>query len=109
MSEFIAHEIEITTIHRRGSEETDHLQQCNASVHAMYTTLLVHIPIHISIDQAKYDCLVPDQSLIVTLGIADRLFLLTAIGQLIPDVAGIPVFVTMLFDELDPEIGDIHG
>ena len=65
--------------------------------------------IHIGIDQAKYDCLVPDQSLIVTLGIADRLFLLTAIGQLISDVAGIPVFVTMLFDELDPEIGDIHG
>ena len=69
---------------------------------------MAHMPVHLSIGQTEDDRLISDEGLVVALCIADRLLLLTAVRQFVPDSTRTPLFVRTLGDELRPEVGDIH-
>ena len=108
VTKFIAHEVEVPTIHRRSCRQANELVQSNSAVCGDGTTLMTHVPIHIRICQAEDERLVTDQSLVVALGIANGLLLFTAIGEFVPYGSGTPFFIGSLLDEFDPEVGDIH-
>ena len=70
--------------------------------------VFLHMPIHIGIDQAENDRLVTHQRLVMTFRIADCLFVGTAVGRFPPDGRGMPVFIFLFLDRLDPVVGNVH-
>ena len=108
MTELITHEVEVTAIDRRGSEQTYHLVQCDAAMGHIVLVTLLEMPVHIRINEAEDDGLVTHKCLVMTLGIGDGLLVLTTVGHL-PEHAGwFPVLIGLFLDELDPIVGHIH-
>ena len=66
------------------------------------------MPVHIGIGQAEDKRLVAHECLVMALGIADGLLILTTIRKLVPDSTWAPLLVGVIRDELRPEVGDIH-
>ena len=58
---------------------------------------MAHMPVHLSICQTEDDRLISDKGLVMALCIADRLLLLTAVRQFVPDSTRTPLFVRMSF------------
>ena len=69
MTELVPHEVQITAVQGRSREQTYHLMQSNAAMHAFVLISLLEVPIHIGIYQTEDDGLIAHESLIVTLGI----------------------------------------
>ena len=66
------------------------------------------MPVHIGIGQAEDERLVAYECLVMALGIADGLLILTTVRELMPDRTWAPLLVGVIRDELRPEVGDIH-
>ena len=108
MSELIAHEVEVSAIDGRSRDETDHLMQRYTAVGHIGRMAMFEMPVHVGVHEPEDDGLVPDERLVMALGIGDGLLVLSAVGHLKEDVSGFPVLVLDLLDILDPEIGDTH-
>ena len=67
--------------------------QGQAAVDHVSRIAFLHMPIHVGIDQAEDDGLVAHQRLVMAFGIADGLFVVTAVGQFPIQMARFPVFV----------------
>ena len=70
--------------------------------------VLLHVPIHIRVNQTEDNRLIAYQRLVVTFGITNRTLIGTTVRGLPPDRGRMPILVLLLLDSLDPIIGDIH-
>ena len=109
VAEFVAHEIQIAAIHRRGRGETDHLVQGDAARDRTTLVPLAEMPVHIGIDEAEDDRLVAHERLVVALAIGNGALPLPTVRELPINARGMPILVFFLLDELDPVVGDVHG
>ena len=58
MSEFISHEIQITTINRGSSKQTNHLMKSNTTIYSIIFISFLHMPVHIGINQTEDNSLI---------------------------------------------------
>ena len=108
MTKLIAHEGEITTAHRGEGHQTDHIAERYATHHPIVVVALLHVPVHVAVDESEDDGLVSDECLVVALSVGDSSLRRTVIAQFVPHILGIPRFVGLLFDQLDPVVRHIH-
>ena len=109
VAELVAHEVQVAAVDGGGGDEADHLVQGQTALHHEVSVRRLHVPIHVGIDEPKDDRLIAHECLIVALGVADGLLVGAAVGRFPPDGRGVPVFVLLLLECLDPEVGDVHG
>ena len=83
--------------------------ESDATIDHKGAAAVLHVPVHIGIDKAEDDGLIAYERLVVRLGIRDGLLVSAAVGHLIEDMAGFPVFIFHLLNHLNPEIGDTHS
>ena len=108
MSEFISHEVQITTIDGGGCQKSYHLMKCNTTISHEVFIAFLEMPIHIGINQPEDNGLVAHQCLIMTLCIRNRFLVSTTIGQFPEHRRWFPVLVLKFLDSFNPIIGDIH-
>ena len=82
--------------------------QGNTSIDEQSFIALLHMPIHIGVDQSEDDGFITNKGLVVRLGIRDGFLTCTAVRHLIKDMAGFPILITHLFNVFYPEIGYTH-
>ena len=109
MTELIAHEIQVTTVHGASRKQTYHLVQRHAAYDIAGLVSFLEMPVHVGVHHSEDECFVSDKCLIVALGVGDSLFVLTAIGHLPKECAGLPVLVAHVFCTLDPIVRDVHS
>ena len=108
MTEFIAHEIEVSPSAGRQGNQTDHLVESYATVHDQIFRSLRHRRVHLRPKQTEKDRLVADQSLVMALGIADSPLVGPLVGQFVPDLPRAPGLIRTLLDPLYPMVSDAH-
>jgi len=108
MSELVAHKVEVSAVDGRGGHQTDHLMERHTAFNNSVVVVLLHVPVHVRIYQPEDDGLISHQCLIVAFGVTDCLFVGTAVGRFPPDGRGMPVFIFLFLDRLDPVVGNIH-
>ena len=109
VTEFVAHEVEITAVARRDGDEANHLVQSDSAIGNVILVAFFEVPIHIGINQPEDNRLIANESLVVTFGVRDGFFVCAAISHLPENSRRFPIFVALFFDQLDPEIGDVHS
>ena len=109
VAEFVAHEVQVTAVNRGGRDQTNHLMQGNAAVDHEVAVILGEVPVHISVNEAENDGLVAHERLVMAFGIGDGLFIGTAVGHFPENAGGVPIFVLLFFDGLNPVIRHVHG
>ena len=109
VAELIAYEIQIPLAAQGERNQPDHLVQGDAAIDDRIAAGLAHVPVHVRVHQPKGDGLVAYQRLVVTFGVGDVLFALTAVEQHAKDLAHAPVLVAPIAQHLDPVVGDAHG
>ena len=98
MTKLIAHKGEITTAHGGEGHQTDHIAERYATHHPIVVVALLHVPVHVAVDESEDDGLVSDECLIMALSVGDRSLRRTVIAQFVPHILWIPRFVGLLFD-----------
>ena len=109
MSEFIAHEIQITAVDGCCRSKTDHLVQGYATVYHFCLVSLPEVPVHIRVHQTEDDCLVAHQCLIMRLAVRDGLLVHTTVFDFPEDGRRLPCLIGQFLDGLDPVVRDVHG
>ena len=109
VTEFVAHEVEITAIACRHRDEPNHFVQGDSAVCDIIFVTFFEVPIHIGVNQPEDNRLIADESLVVAFGVRDGFFVCAAIGHFPENRRRFPIFVALFFDQLDPEIGDVHS
>ena len=108
MAEFIAHKVEITAVDSRCGDHSYHLMERHTAVYCRVIVAHHHVPVHCAVDKAEYQGLIAHQCLVVTLGIADGLFVGTTIGEFPEYRCRVPIFVLLFLDGLNPIVGYAH-
>jgi hypothetical protein len=96
---------EITGVISVTSDILVSMQEVSDSV---YTVISINLLAHLFIHKPKSKCLVPDQSLIVALGIGNTLLSPAAILKSPADIRHVPILILELLYDLDPHIGNGH-
>ena len=109
MPEFISHKVQITSVDSRRGQQADHFMQSNTTVDNIIFVSLLHVPVHIGINQAEDNRLVSYQCLVMTFCIRNGLFILATVGYFPEHTGRFPVFIDLFFDCLDPVVRNIHG
>ena len=68
-----------------------------------------HIGVYLCVEQPHRNGFVSHESLVVALGVRDAGLFVSSVGQLESNVANFPILVFLLFQQLDPHVGDCHG
>lgn len=83
--------------------------QCHPAEY--FRSLLIedtHIVVDLAIEEPHRNCLISNQSLIVTFRIGDAWLLVSSVGQLEGDFSDLPVLILMFLQQLDPHIRNSH-
>ncbi len=108
MPEFISHKIKVSISCRSNSQQTDHFMQSDPPVYYHIMIKDTHPRINFLVHQAEKDSLIPHHSQVMTLCIADGMFLHPFIGQFIKHIPDIPLLVLFLLNQLNPIIRYPH-
>ena len=109
MSEFVAHEVQVSATAGREGHQAYELVQGYSPVHNSVLRRLAHAVIHLLVHQTEDDCLVAHQGLVVALGVGYGLLVSTLVGELPPYSSHTPVLVPELLYPLDPVVGNTHS
>ena len=109
MAEFVAHEIEPALTAEGEGHEADDLVEGDAAFDDRVVVVLGHVPVHLLVHEAEGDGFVTDEGLVVGFGVSDGGFAVAAVVEDAPEFFHVPVFVALVFEELDPVVGDAHG
>ncbi|KAI3492991.1 hypothetical protein L1887_42366 [Cichorium endivia] len=109
VTELVADKVEVALAAERMCDETDHLVVRQAAVDDGGALGEVrHIGVHLLVHEPEGKRLVADERLVVRLGIGDRLFQMTSVGEREADVAKVPVLVRLFLEQLDPHVWHGH-
>ena len=109
VAELVTHEGKVTVAAGSHCHQTDHLMKGHTSVHYRRLGFLIHRGVHLGIHEAERDGLVSHHCLVVALGIADGLFVLTLVGELPPYLSHTPLIVREFLDPFDPIVRNSHA
>ena len=79
------------------------------TVHHQVLSILVHVPVHLLVDQPEDNGLIAHQGLVVRFGIANGLFVGPFGGKFLKNFRNVPGLIGLFFDGFDPVIGSAHG
>ena len=108
MAQLVAHDGEVAAAGRRGGGEADDLVEGHGPVGHRAAHSAVHGVVDRRPHHLEEEGLAADERLVVALDVADGALLHPPVGQLVPDVADVPVFVADIADEVEPAVGDAH-
>ncbi len=108
MSEFVAHEVEISTVDCGQCHQAYHLMEGYAACYSHIAVSFHHVPVHLVVDEAEYHSLVSYQSLIVAFHVAYCLFVVAAVGQFPEYGCRMPVLVFLFFKSFYPVVRYSH-
>mmetsp|Transcript_13740 Transcript_13740/g.31730 ORF Transcript_13740/g.31730 Transcript_13740/m.31730 type:complete len:415 (+) Transcript_13740:249-1493(+) len=110
VTKLVAHEVEISLSSERHCDEADHLVQGDAAVDdGVGGGQERHAVVHLLVHEPESDGLITNKSLVVRLGVADNLLLVSSVGQRVNNVAHLPLVVEHLLQEFDPHVRRCHG
>lgn len=110
MPEFVPHEGQVPLPSERKRDQPDHLVVGDSSEHNQGLGYnLAHVVVDFLVEEPHRERLVPDQSLIVALCVADALLQVSPIRQGVGQVLHVPVVVWHLLEQLDPLVWYGHS
>jgi hypothetical protein len=103
-------DVSLNTEHTGSSDAPDQLMQRQSSLDDLrQLAQITHVRVHLLVHQPERECLVPDERLVVRLGVADTLLAVSSVRERVADVAEVPILVRGSFlEQLDPHVGDGH-
>ena len=107
MSKLVSHKVQICFSSERKSDESDHFVECHGSDSLSAGICLLHM-INFLIKKPHRHRLIAHNSLVMTLSICDRLFIIPSIGQVESNIPHLPVPILHFFQVLDPHIWQEH-
>ncbi len=110
MAELVAHEVEVPVPPERHRERPDHLVQGDpARGDRRVGRQRAHVVVHLLVHEPEGERLVPDQGLVVGLGVGDALLVVPPVLHGEHQVPHVPCLVGgPLLHHLDPLVGDRH-
>ncbi len=100
----VTYEIQVTLSTQTVGEETYHLVQSNPPVYDQARLRHCgHVGVHLFVHQPERDRLVPDQGLVVALGVRDVFLPMATVGEGPVNLEHVPVVVFLFFQELGEE------
>ena len=110
MPKLVSHEREIALSSKTERDESDHLVESHSSKNSeCFLAEDTHVCVYFSIEEPHGNGLIADKGLIVAFGIGDAWLFVSSIGQLKSYLADFPILIFLLFQQLDPHVGNCHG
>ena len=108
MAKLIADEVEIAVVGRAQSEQPGDLPQGDAAINLRRCPVNLHLVIDGGINQLEEERLATNNGLIVRLHIGDHSLVGPSVCQFVPEILDVPVFITSVGSELEPDVGNTH-
>ena len=107
--QLVAHEVQVGLAPEGHGDEPNHLVQGHAPDDDLGGLVQrAHAFVHLGAHQPEGDRLVPDQRLVVTLGVSHRLLGVPAVAERVDELGHLPVLVADVFQVPDPEVRQAH-
>lgn len=108
--EFVPHEGKVPLPPERKRDQSDHLMVGDSSEHNQGLGQdLAHVVVDFLVEEPHRERLVPDQSLIVALCVADAFLQVSPIRQCVGQILHIPIVVWHLLEQFDPLVWYGHS
>ena len=109
VSEFVAHEVEVSVVGGEEGEQAGHFVEGDAAVDGEVAGGGVHVEVHLFVDEFEDEGFAADEGLVVGFEVGEGVFFGSVGGEFVVEPAEVPGFVGDVVGEFEPGVGNAHG